>query len=289
MNVLFHDERLLRLINNLMTLTDISANILDLRGRDIHQTYTRHKPFCRLIHDSPEGTERCQACDAAAVAVCSERRGVYTYRCHAGVCETVIPVIDSGVPIAYLVFGQLLDDSPIETQWETAQRLLSWYDGDREELRRSFFRLHQYSAAEIDAYCEILKALASYIQLEGMIRSAEHTDAQRLELYLDTHYMEKLSLQSISRDLQIGRTKLCAVAKALSGGKTLTDMIAERRIRAAKAWLVQGDDPISVVAERCGFSDYNYFTKIFKLRTGYTPSAYRKEMLKISHCDGKFS
>lgn len=34
--------------------------------------------------------------------------------------------------------------------------------------------------------------------------------------------------------------------------------------------------PISSVAERVGFSDYNYFTKIFKAIEGVTPSAYRK-------------
>lgn len=278
MNILFNDERLLRLITNLLTLTDIRANIFDVNGKDIHLNSCQHKPYCRLINSTPEGTARCQNCDANAVATCAQLRGVYSYRCHAGVCETIFPVIDGGVPIAFLVFGQLLDDSPIEQQWELAKERVSWYKGDMEELKQAFFRFRQYSAEEIDAYTEILKALASYIQLEGMIRTTEHTDTQKLELYLDTHYMEKLSLQSISDDLHIGRTKLCALAKRLSGGETLTHMIAARRVNAAKILLLQGDEPVSVVAERCGFSDYNYFTKIFKSLTGTTPSAYRKEM-----------
>lgn len=278
MNILFNDERLLRLISNLLTLTDIRANIFDVNGRDIHLNANMHKPYCRLINGTAEGTARCQKCDAKAVATCAELRGVYSYRCHAGVCETIFPVIDGGVPIAFLVFGQLLDDSPIEQQWAQAQERLDWYEGDMDELRKAFFRFHQYSAEEIDAYTEILKALASYIQLEGMIRTAEHSDAQKLELYLDNHYTEKLSLHSISDDLHIGRTKLCSLAKRLSGGKTLTHMISTRRVNAAKSLLLQGDDPVSVVAEQCGFSDYNYFTKIFKSLTGMTPSAYRKEM-----------
>ena len=278
MNILFNDERLLRLITNLLTLTDIRANIFDVNGNDIPLESCSHKPYCRLINSTPEGVARCQGCDAQAVATCAKRRGIYSYRCHAGVCETIFPVIDGGIPIAYLVFGQLLDDSPIEQQWEQAKKRLDWYEGDMDELKEAFFSFRQYSAAEIDAYTEILKALASYIQLEGMIRTAEHTDAQKLELYLDTHYMEKLSLQSISDDLHIGRTKLCALAKRLSGGETLTHMIATRRVQAAKRMLLQGDDPVAVVAERCGFSDYNYFTKIFKSLTGLTPSTFRKEM-----------
>ncbi len=280
MNILYNDERLLRLISNLLTLTDIRANIFDVNGKDIHLDANMHKPFCKLINSTAAGTARCQTCDAKAVATCADLRGVYSYRCHAGVCETIFPVIDGGVPVAFLVFGQLLDDTPMEEQWEQTKARVSWYEGDMEELRKAFFSFHQYSAEEIDAYTEILKALASYIQLEGMIRTAEHSDTQKLELYLDNHYMEKLSLQSISDELHIGRTKLCSLAKRLSGGKTLTHMIATRRVNAAKSLLLQGDAPVSAVAEQCGFSDYNYFTKIFKSLTGMTPSTYRKEMQK---------
>ena len=96
-------------------------------------------------------------------------------------------------------------------------------------------------------------------------------------MYLEQHYMEPLSLKKISADLHIGTTKLCALAKKLSGGSTLTKVIAQRRIHAAKNLLVRDNAPISAVAEEVGFSDYNYFTKIFKSATGLTPSAYRKK------------
>ena len=68
-----------------------------------------------------------------------------------------------------------------------------------------------------------------------------------------------------------------SLAKRLSGGSTLTHVIAERRINAAKKLLIRSDAPVSAVAEEVGFSDYNYFTKIFKSLTGLTPSAYRKK------------
>ena len=146
-----------------------------------------------------------------------------------------------------------------------------------EELRKDFSSFRQYSTQEIAAYTEILTALATYIHLTGMIQSAEYSDLQRLDLYLDQHYMEKLSLASISEDLGISRTKLCALAKRLSGGRTLSRMIAERRIAAAKLLLVKSDTPISAVAESVGISDYNYFTKIFRTVTGMTPSAFRNQ------------
>ena len=103
-----------------------------------------------------------------------------------------------------------------------------------------------------------------------------HTELQKLEMYLDEHYTEKLSLKRISSELNIGRTKLCLLAKELSGGKTLSWLIAQRRVNAAKKLLLQGNIPVSEVAEAVGVSDYNYFTKVFRSATGTTPSAYRK-------------
>ena len=108
--------------------------------------------------------------------------------------------------------------------------------------------------------------------------SAEQTDQQRLERYIDQHYMEKLSLASLSQQLHIGRTRLCALAKELSGGHTLSYLIAQRRITAAKRLLLQSAMPISAVADAVGISDYNYFTKVFRSVTGMTPSRFRKSV-----------
>ena len=276
-NILFNSERLQRLIINLHTLTGIWANIFDGSGRDI-QVRNAHSPFCQAIHATKEGDERCKECDIRAVQECRAAGcgGIYPYHCHAGLREFLLPIFEGGVPIAYLVFGQLLDSSSRLQQWERTESLLNWYDGDMQMLRQNFFRLKQCSKEEITAFAEVLEALASYIQLEGIIRSAEYTDVQKLEMYLDQHYMEPLSLQHVASDLHMGTTKLCALAKKFSGGKTMTQLISQRRVSAAKKLLVTSNCPISDVAGKVGFSDYNYFTRIFKASTGMTPSGFRK-------------
>lgn len=275
MNILFNNEKLVRLITNLHTLSGIWANIFDVNGKDI-QLNGEHTAFCRLINNDPEGHARCEGCDARAVKKCAAARSLYSYRCHAGLRENVLPIFESGVPIAYLVFGQLLDMSPLEEQWARTEETLGWYTGSLPALRDSFFQLKQYSDRDLEAYGKTLEALTSYILLEGMIRSAEYTDLQKLDLYLSQHYMEDLSIKRISGDLHIGTTKLCALAKKLSGGGTLTGIIAQRRVNAAKDLLLRADEPVSAIAEAVGFNDYNYFTKIFKSVAGLTPTAFRK-------------
>ena len=275
MNVLFNSNRLSGLLNNLQLLTGIWVNIFDADGKDI-RLFGNAASFCQHIQTEGEGRRRCEDCDARAVEKCAAIGRPYQYRCHAGLKEIVVPIYDQGVPIAYMVFGQLLDDSPWKQQWEATVRTLDWYGGDMLELKDAFSQLRQYSDREIRAFTEILEALTHYVLLEGMIHSAQYTDQQKLEMYIDQHYMEKLSLKQIAHDLNMGTTKLCAVAKKLSGDGSVTRLISQRRVQAAKRLLLREDIPISSVAERVGFSDYNYFTKIFKTIEGVTPSAYRK-------------
>ncbi|WP_295747266.1 PocR ligand-binding domain-containing protein [uncultured Oscillibacter sp.] len=275
MNILFDEEGLRKLIANLNILTGLPANILDPEGRDIN-LFRGHPPFCRMLNDLPEGHERCVACDRCKIQHYHVEKGFQFYRCHAGICEAIMPLFDKKQPLAYLAFGCFLDDSPIEEQWEKSRPLLDWYPGGADVLRPAFFQFRQYSDKELLAYAETLEALSAYIQLKGMILTAEQTDLQKLELYLNQHYMEKLSLESISQELHIGRTKLCSLAKELSGGHTLSYLITQRRISAAKRLLLQSSLPISTIGESVGVSDYNYFSKVFRSVTGMTPSTFRK-------------
>ncbi|WP_297312092.1 PocR ligand-binding domain-containing protein [uncultured Oscillibacter sp.] len=275
MNILFDEEGLRKLIANLNVLTGVPANILDLSGRDIN-LFRGHPPFCRMLNDLPEGHERCVACDQCKIQRYQAESGFQHYRCHAGICEAIMPLYSKQNPVAYLAVGCYLDDTPIEEQWEYTRSLLDWWPDGPDALRNAFFQFRQCSKKEIQAYTETLEALSSYIQLKGMILTAEQTDLQKLELYLNQHYMEKLSLESISQQLHIGRTKLCSLAKELSGGRTLSYLITQRRIEAAKRLLLQSSLPISAVGEMVGVSDYNYFSKVFRSTTGMTPSAFRK-------------
>lgn len=275
MSTLFDQEKLLQLLNSLYILTGFRSNIFDLHGNSICLNDS-HAPFCALINACPEGNAKCTACDARILRSHTNSSDIDFYRCHAGICEAVLPIHANDTLLAYVSFGQFLDKTPVEAQWEQTKATLSWYPKDMEELHQTFLAFRQYSDEEISAYTEVLEALVSSIQLKGMILATGHTELQKLELYLDQHYMEKLSLSSIAEDLQIGRTKLCALAKKLSGGKTLSQLITDRRINAAKALLLQTDHPISSIAETVGISDYNYFSKVFHSVVGCTPSAFRK-------------
>lgn len=49
------------------------------------------------------------------------------------------------------------------------------------------------------------------------------------------------------------------------------------RINVAKELLMKTDLPLRAIAERAGFTDQFYFSKIFKKTTGKSPAQFREE------------
>lgn len=275
MNVFYNNKRLLDLISNIHELTGIFINIHELSGKDI-RIRDAHTEFCRAINDLPEGHLRCVSCDAEASRICREIKTPYHYRCHAGLCETLIPILDSGEVISYLGFGQLLDESPIEEQWNQTKARLSWYPGDFDDLKTKFYQIRQYPQQKTTALTALLTIMASYVSSSNTVAPAIYTDLQRLELYISQHYTEKITLRSLAEELNFGITKLCSLSKQLSGGHSLTWLLASHRVMAAQKLLLSTDKPVSEIALLVGYEDYNYFTKVFKNITGTTPSSFRK-------------
>ncbi len=57
--------------------------------------------------------------------------------------------------------------------------------------------------------------------------------------------------------------------------RTPLDHILHLRLTRAKELLHYHDGSIGEIAAACGFSDPSYFTRLFKKKTGYTPTEYR--------------
>ena len=58
-------------------------------------------------------------------------------------------------------------------------------------------------------------------------------------------------------------------------GTTFVDYLTKVRVEHAKTLLLEGAS-IEYTAEKVGFKDSSYFTKIFKKHVGVTPTMFRK-------------
>lgn len=94
--------------------------------------------------------------------------------------------------------------------------------------------------------------------------------------YIDAHFTEKITLDSLADDFYISKFHLAREYKKIFG-ITLGNEITNKRIEKAKSLLRYSNASIETISLVCGFSMPGYFIKVFKKEEGITPSDYRKK------------
>ena len=104
--------------------------------------------------------------------------------------------------------------------------------------------------------------------------------------YIDEHFSEELSLVLLSERFHIESTYLSKLLKKETG-ENVMNYIAGKRMERAKILIGEGELAINEIAFLVGYSDYNYFNKVFKKLTGLSPRDYKEKI--HNRADTKFS
>ena len=93
--------------------------------------------------------------------------------------------------------------------------------------------------------------------------------------FLKENLGEKITLSDVGK-ITFFSPVYCDTVFKKETGKSVIDYLLDERISEAKKLLIEGALPLKQIAETVGIGDYNYFSRLFKKRTGYTPTEYRK-------------
>ncbi len=93
--------------------------------------------------------------------------------------------------------------------------------------------------------------------------------------YMEKHFTESMSLDTLSRQFFISKYHLAREFKK-EYGQTIIQYLLNKRVTYSKELLRFTDMSISEIAHACGIGDPNYFNKVFKGAEGMTASEYRK-------------
>ena len=98
---------------------------------------------------------------------------------------------------------------------------------------------------------------------------------QKIISYIHGNLSSRITLADVGASTFFSPIYCDTVFKA-SMGRSIVDYVIEKRIEEAKKLIIHDTIPLGLIAERVGFSDYNYFARTFKKRSGYTPLEYKK-------------
>lgn len=121
--------------------------------------------------------------------------------------------------------------------------------------------------------CEMVRTYCRLVRMHAI--SHYPPLVQRTLTYMDANLAGDLSLRNLAAVQNVSGSYLSSMFHR-EYGKTVTECVMEKRMDAAASLLVSTHLQIQTVAQHCGFSDVNYFSKTFKRCFGVTPRQYRE-------------
>lgn len=132
---------------------------------------------------------------------------------------------------------------------------------------------------EIIAECE--KRIVQSIDIKqillglfDLLSGGEKVSLIEIKEYIDNNYTSKITLDELAEMFYLSKYYLVRLFKN-QNGITPINYLIEKRIEYAKTLLLNTQLSVKELADKCGFDDYVYFSKIFKDRTGYSPTHFR--------------
>lgn len=277
MKLNYNEKELHQLLQDFHDLTRLTLTLYDPEGEWIFSYPTKENCFCNCIKTSPEGAALCEASDRASFEAAKTSGECVIYKCHAGLIEATAPIVSDGFTIGYLMMGQVANAASPEQLQSLIEHALHKYhlnEAENDSWKQYAAATPCISDTQIHAAARIMEACISSILYKKLISIEKQQFEQNINTYILNHLTEDLSVDRLCEHLHLSRRKLyeyseeflhCSIAK----------YIKKMRLQHAQTLLSETNLPISTISEQCGFSDYNYFCRIFKQENGMSARSYR--------------
>lgn len=150
-----------------------------------------------------------------------------------------------------------------------SQQMLTEYNN------KSAFQLQKIMALTDLAYIATSKTYLAKTEIETVDSTLYLQKFRQLEELVEMHFRSEKSAAFYAGKMNISPKHLNRIAKTVSG-KTTSDIIIERTLLEAKRRIIHAKQSLTQISDELGFGDYAYFSRLFKIKIGQTPTQFQK-------------
>ena len=122
-------------------------------------------------------------------------------------------------------------------------------------------------------YNELVKQVHKYYSAVNHKQS--ENQVAKICVYINQNYASpSINTSEIAKFVHLSTTYVCHLFKK-ERNETISSYLNKVRVEKSKAYLLDNNMPLYEVASKVGYSDPNYYMRIFKKITGIPPSTYR--------------
>ena len=269
----FQKNELMELMQNFYTLTGIRIILFD---EDHHEQLCyppKENTLCFCLRKNPSFDKKCRESDAESFRLCRKSGQTQVFKCHAGLSEATAPIMEKGRLIGYMMFGQVTDDKNKESFFEHMTSLCTRY-GITEDLSSMIKKVKYRNAEQLRAAAKLLEIYVHYVRLQELVQPSGQQLIDQIDVFLEEHMQEEIDVSRICREFDLSRTRLYDLIRPYTNGG-IAAYVKHKRLEYAKKLIQTTDLPLSRIADAAGFSDYNYFLRLFKQKYGLSSRKLR--------------
>lgn len=154
-----------------------------------------------------------------------------------------------------------------------------------EKVEKEYLRLFQtilYSPLIYRIIKEMIRFISFIFETIRSDKKLKLDLAERILFFLETNYWDPtVSLEKAAEYADRNANYVSSVL-AKKCGKSFRELLNETRIRQSAKLLLESEMSIKEIASVCGFSNQQYFNKVFSKLKGMPPNQFRKSMQKAS-------
>lgn len=271
-----NQEIMQQILDSFVELTGIRAAYFDNETAIIGN----NKPlceFCKKLRDFKELDTNCKISDDNAFKLAKETGKTYIYQCHMGLYEAVVPINIQHSHAGYLMLGQVACTEDAHFEINNLKEKLGSFNVDPEQttqLLENFQTTTVMSKAKIEAAANMLGIIAQYMINTDVIYFYDIDSVEKAKFYIRQHYTKALSVRSIAEYSGLSPSYLSYLFKRETG-VTITCYLDKQRLDRAKELLILTSKSMKEISSIVGYTDQNYFSRIFKKYEKISPVEYR--------------
>ncbi len=154
------------------------------------------------------------------------------------------------------------------------------YDNEALDKRKYHYFTIINDSMQIDEAIACLHTFLDEVNQIIMLKTKDEskTNFEKLIDYIDQHYSEPLKLKEVANHFHFNPSYLSSYF-SMHYQEGYNDYLNRVRIEKAKGFLEKSEISISEISGRTGYADHSYFCKVFKKKTGMSPSSYRRKVM----------
>ena len=151
---------------------------------------------------------------------------------------------------------------------ENGENVLSQAFSEYSSGYQSLYSAH--TPGELQKYLEMIRNCVAE-RMNTRLNNPKYKLVQDAKQYIKEHIYERLTLAEVAGAIGISQNYLSSLFR-LYNGSGFSEYVAESKIQLAKEMLRKGNMKVYQVSEKLGFDNQQYFSKVYKKYTGYSPS-----------------